>query len=242
MAETETLFGGTATQDRPQRLEDRVYTGLLDDIRLGKFTLGQRLPSESDLATQYGCSRPVIRTALAKLRENGLIVSRQGAGSFVSSANVDHGSGFGALESIDDIASYFAFRKTIEAESAARAAIRARPEDIDRLRALLKTMDRQVDSGMATVESDIEFHRSIAKLSDNRFLLETIEMLQPSWMFIGRFVRSLGSTGYRVGKLDMISEHRAIVDALARGDAAGARAAMILHIDGSERRVFKGET
>lgn len=230
-----------ATDRRADRLEDRVYMRLLDAIRLGEFKLGQRLPSETDLAGTYGCSRPVIRSALAKLRENGLIVSRQGAGSFVSSGQPATGTGYAPLESIDDIAAFFRFRKMIEGQIVASAASRARPRDIAALNALIAKMDEEAAGGMATVESDIQFHVSLAKLSDNRFLLETVEMLRPHWLFIGRFVRSLGRTGYRIGKRDMNIEHRAIVAALEAGDPKTAEAAMIAHIDGSERRVFKGE-
>lgn len=232
---------GREFEARGARLEERVYTGLLDDIRLGKFTLGQRLPSESDLAGEYGCSRPVIRSALAKLRESGLIVSRQGAGSFVTSGHPETGSGFASLDSIDDISVYFSFRRIIESHTVQLAAEKVRPADIEALRALVGKMQTLADNGVTTVESDIEFHHAIARLSDNRFLIETVTMLRPHWLFIGKFVRTLGRTGYRIGKRDMTSEHMAIVDALGVGDVAAARKAMIAHIDGSERRVFKGE-
>ncbi|WP_172971407.1 FCD domain-containing protein [Palleronia sp. THAF1] len=66
-------------------------------------------------------------------------------------------------------------------------------------------------------------------------------MLKSSWLFVGRFVRSLGRTGYRLGGQNMNAEHRAILAALEARDPKAARAAMIAHIDGSERRVFKGE-
>ena len=67
-----------------ERLENQVHARLLDAIRLGDYSLGQKLPSEHELAAEYGVSRPVIRAALARLREDGLIVSRRGAGSFLS--------------------------------------------------------------------------------------------------------------------------------------------------------------
>lgn len=225
---------------RKSRLEDRVYSGLLDDIRLGAFRLGQRLPSEADLAAQYGCSRPVIRAALAKLRESGLIVSRQGAGSFVSSGHPDEKSGFAPLHSIDDIAEYFRFRRMIEAETVQNAARLAGPGDIASLRGLIDRMDELSDSGASTVDTDIVFHRTIAEMSGSRFLAETMDMLAPNWKFVGRFVTSLSQTGSLSRQRDMNSEHRLIVDAIGSGDAEAARVAMTRHIEGSERRVFKG--
>ncbi len=224
-----------------ERLENQVHARLLDAIRLGDYSLGQKLPSEHELAAEYGVSRPVIRAALARLREDGLIVSRRGAGSFVSSGSPSEGSGYGPLESIDDIACYFLFRKTIEAETVTRAAARIGPEGLAELREIIDETERLIDNGEATIEADVRFHAKIAELSDSRFLVETLRMLRPHWFFIGKFVRSLGQTGYRKGKRDMSAEHRAILAALEAGDAAAARAAMITHIDGSERRVFKGE-
>lgn len=226
---------------RGLRLEERVYTGLLDDIRLGKFTLGQKLPSETQLAKQYECSRPVIRSALAKLRESELIVSRQGSGSYVSSGRPVTGSGYAPLESIDDIAGYFSFRKTIEAAAVQLAVERIKSSDIATLKSLVEKMDQLAMNGEATVEPDIEFHQLIAKLSDNRFLIETLDMLRPNWMFIGKFVRSLSQTGYLKRKHNMNTEHAAIVAALEARDAQAAKKAMIKHIEGSERRVFKGK-
>lgn len=235
-----------ATPKRPEdrtspRLEDNVYSELLRAIRSGEFSLGQRLPSENDLAGQYGVSRPVIRTALARLRDDGLIESRQGAGSFVISGGASEGDGFGPLNSIEDISAYFRFRKMIEAETAAQAAQRVDPGEIAALRSFIREMQERTESEVATIDPDLSFHTKIAELSDNRFLVDTLRMLRPQMKFIGKFVRSLGRTGYRLGKRDMNNEHEAIVAALEAKDADAARAAMVAHIEASERRVFKGE-
>ena len=101
-------------------------------------------------------------------------------------------------------------------------------------------MHRQLQQGDDAVSADIYFHTTIAELSGSRFLIETIDMLRPHWIFVGNFVRSLGITGARKGRR-MTDEHRRIVDAIAARDPAAARRAMLTHIDGSERRVFKGE-
>lgn len=222
------------------RLESQVYRNLFDKIRFGTFGMGQRLPSEVQLCEEFGVSRPVIRAALAKLRDSGLIVSRQGSGSFVNSPVQTTGSGYTPLTSITDIATYFRFRRVIEAASVEQAAERADRSSVARLNALVDEMRSRLSRNEETVQHDISFHTTIAELSDNRFLIETIEMLQPHWIFVGNFVRSLGMTGQRKGKR-MTGEHMAIVEAIGAGDAKAARKAMQVHIDGSERRVFKGE-
>ncbi|SIO31417.1 FadR/GntR family transcriptional regulator [Vannielia litorea] len=234
----DTSGGGEAASSR--RLEGEVYERLLGQIRSGHYTLGGKLPAEKDLSAEHGVSRPVIRAALARLREDGLIVSRQGAGSFVSAGGQGEAGGFAPLQSIDDIAAYIAFRKVLEVESAGLAAERAAPEEIASLEAMLEDMENSVREGTSTIEMDAQFHTRIAELSDNRFLVDTLQMLRAHMFFIGKFVRSLGVTGYRQGKISMGGEHRKIFEAIAAGDAQAARSAMAEHIEASERRVFRG--
>ena len=230
---------GEAAQSR--RLESQVYERLLGQIRSGHYVLGAKLPAEKDLSAEHGVSRPVIRAALARLREDGLIVSRQGAGSFISGGGDHTGAGYAPLQSIDDIAAYIGFRKMLEVESAGLAAQKVTPEEVAALEAMLEDMEASVREGTSTIDMDARFHVRIAELSDNRFILDTLRMLRPQMFFIGKFVRSLGSTGYREGKVSMGNEHRRIFDAIAAGDARAARSAMAEHIEASERRVFKGE-
>lgn len=226
--------------DAGNRLEEQVYRQLLDKIRFGTFAWGDRLPSENELAEEYGVSRPVVRAALAKLRDSGLIVSRRGAGSFVNSGNVSEQNGYSPLKSIEDIACFFRFRKTIEIEAAELAARNAGAVGVERLRGIVVDAKGRLDQGEAAVELDIKFHATVAELSGSRFLIETIEMLQPQWRFVGNFVRSLGMFRQRTGE-HMTTEHLQLVEAIATGDGPTARNVMTMHINESERRVFKGE-
>src|SRR5690606_8438842 len=66
-----------------QKFSDQIYEQILRGIVNGEMTEGQRLPSEQSLANAYGVSRPVVREALARLRADGIIVSRHGSGSYV---------------------------------------------------------------------------------------------------------------------------------------------------------------
>ena len=236
------------TEKKPPRgrainepLERQVYDGILARILTGDYKLGEKLPSENVLAKEYSVSRPVLRTALSRLRDDRLLVSRQGAGSFVGGGGIDDERGFTPLQGIEDIASYISFRKLIEAEAAARAATNANAQALSELRAILEELDGAIDAGNATLDLDQQFHFRIAELSDNRFLVETLKMLRPYMYFVGTFLRSLGSTGYLRGKRSMTSEHYKILDAIEAKDADAARKAVIEHFDASERRVFKGE-
>lgn len=228
---------GTRAKDR---LEIQVYKQLRDKIRFGTYAIGQRLPSENELSEEHGVSRPVVRAALAKLRDSGLIVSRQGAGSFVNDGPQTDRSGFTALGSISDIAAFFDYRRLIEARAAELAARNADATGIARLRQVLTEIEQRLGRGEDAVTTDFTFHTTIADLSDSRFLAETVGMLRPHWIFVGNFLRSLDASGDRTGRR-MNDEHKAIVEAIAASDPAAARIAMMTHIDGSERRVFKGK-
>ena len=89
------------------RLEIQVYKALLDKIRFGTYAMGQKLPTENELSEEHGVSRPVVRAALSKLRDSGLIVSRRGAGSFVNSGVPTSAGGYTPLASISDIAEFY---------------------------------------------------------------------------------------------------------------------------------------
>ena len=223
------------------RLDDRIYQALLGRIHSGTYGLGERLPPENDLADEFDVSRPVIRAALARLREAGLVVSRKGSGSFVSSGDSHTSGGFTALSSIEDIAGYFAFRRTIEAEAASLAATRPDKALIAQMHAALSGMDDEIEAGLATVEHDMRFHSLVARMSGNRYLYESLQLLRPHMIFMGRFVRSLSPSGYVRGKMSMRDEHHRIVAAIEAADPAAARARMEDHIRASELRIFEGE-
>ena len=74
----------TPPAGRQRSLSDVAYEQILADIMDGVFAENARLPAEGALAERFGISRPVVREALARLRDDGLIVSRQGSGSYVT--------------------------------------------------------------------------------------------------------------------------------------------------------------
>src|ERR1700676_3581091 len=93
---------------------DQLYERLASLIGGGDFTEGSRLPAESELARRFDVSRPMVREVLSRLRENGFIVSRKGAGSFVQRQGghaADHsGLGFAPISSLAQIRQCYDFR------------------------------------------------------------------------------------------------------------------------------------
>jgi DNA-binding transcriptional MocR family regulator len=72
----------TSPIERP-RLSDTIYGQLLDEIMAGRFSAGDRLPTENQLAQRFSVSRPVVREALQRLQTDGVVIARQGSGTYV---------------------------------------------------------------------------------------------------------------------------------------------------------------
>src|SRR4029078_13247554 len=68
--------------ERP-RLSETIYGHLLDEIMAGLFSTGDRLPTENQLAQRFSVSRPVVREALQRLQTDGVVIARQGSGTYV---------------------------------------------------------------------------------------------------------------------------------------------------------------
>ena len=71
----------------PRLLWQQVYDDLIGDIRAGALAVDDRLPSELDLAEQYGVSRDVIRRAKEELAGEGWLIVLHGRGTFVAHPN-----------------------------------------------------------------------------------------------------------------------------------------------------------
>src|SRR5581483_9376653 len=68
------------------RIYEQIVLQLQQEILSGQISPGARLPTERDLAVQFGVSRASIREALSVLQSRGLVESRQGGGTIVSSS------------------------------------------------------------------------------------------------------------------------------------------------------------
>jgi GntR family transcriptional regulator len=75
---------GRISHRAPRLLWQQVYDDLISDIRSGTLAVDDRLPSELDLAEQYGVSRDVIRRAKEELAGEGWLIVLHGRGTFVA--------------------------------------------------------------------------------------------------------------------------------------------------------------
>jgi GntR family transcriptional regulator, transcriptional repressor for pyruvate dehydrogenase complex len=226
---------------RDLKLSDHVYERIFELIVNGEFAEHARLPAETELARRFNASRPVIRAALARLRDDGVIVSRQGSGSYVKRRPDNAVLRFVPVSSIADIQRCFEFRAGLEGAAAALAAERRDDDDLGNIKAALDELGDCIRTGRLGVEADERFHLAVAEATHNHFHVSVQRSLQPHIAFGMNLARNL-SLLRPATRLEIVQdEHVAIVDAIERRDAPAARAAMETHIENARHRVFEGQ-
>lgn len=220
-------------------LSETVYRAMHSRITRGDYAANEKLPAETELAQQFGVSRPVLRTALERLRTEGLISSRQGAGNFVRLGR-ESPLGFARVETIADIQRCYEFRLTIEVEGAGLAALRRNDAILSEMSASLDLLADATGSRTHREDADFAFHVAVAGGSNNSYFVETLKALREH-IHVGMKLHgeSLMSDGPSALEA-VLAEHRAIAEAIADGDAGAARAAMRRHITHSQDRLFGG--
>lgn len=223
---------------RQRRLSDDIVERLEALILEGSLKSGERLPPERALAEQFGVSRPSLREAIQKLVARGLLVSRQGGGTYVAESL---GSTFSdpllqLLETSEEAQrDLLEFRHTLEGACAYYAAQRATPMDHQRLReafAALQACYAQPPASDRAEEglADARFHLAIAEASHNAVLLHTIKGLFD--LLKRNVVTNIGGMYAQRGETrDMLMrQHRELFEAIIEGRAEEARQIASRHI------------
>ncbi|ODN71015.1 FadR/GntR family transcriptional regulator [Methylobrevis pamukkalensis] len=228
-------------RSKSRRLVDRVYDMLTTRIRNGEFAPDSKLPGEHDLAAMFGVSRPIVRDALGRLREEGVIHSRQGAGSFVRAhkSNAPSTLGFAPVETIADIQRCYEFRMTIEPDAAFYAARRRDDEALARILDALNQLQDATRHRLHREDADFSFHKAITEASNNHYYLSSIEALRQH-ISVGMHLHGLSLMGPRLQLEKVFEEHKAIYDAILEERPGDARDAMRRHLEGSRDRLFEG--
>lgn len=223
----------------PANLTAELVRRLAAEIRAGRLRPGDRLPTEQALMRQAGVSRTVVREAVAALRAEGLVLTRQGVGAFVADpaargqVRIDPGE----MRSLNDVLQVIELRIAIETEAAGLAAERRDAAALERITQAAAVFDRAVDAGESAVAQDLEFHRAIFAATGNSFFPRFLEFLGP--MLIPRqtvrpyMEEPAARTAYLVRVRE---EHARIAAAIAAGQAAAARSAMRRHLTASRDR------
>ncbi len=219
---------------RGYALADQVYERILSRIVDGTHPVNARLPSEAAQADGLGVSRPVLRQALKRLRDDGVIVSRQGSGSYVIERPDRAMLTFAPVGSIADIRRTFEFRAVIEGEAAALAAERRSEPDLTAIAGAMTALEDAIRTGALGSEEDGAFHLAICAATGNHYFPSVLASMQPQVLAGMNLARSLSMTRPAARLTLLQDEHRKILSALEAGDPAAARAAMRGHIENAQ--------
>jgi DNA-binding FadR family transcriptional regulator len=229
-----------ATGQQRVALSDFVYHKLFNKIAGGEYVVHQRLPSEHEICQVYSVSRPIVRAALDRLRNDGLIYSRQGSGSFIRVGTTQPVVGFGPVGTIGDIQRCYEFRIGCEGEAAFYAARRANADAIAEIKASMGPLIKGARRFSYEDSADFQFHLAIARASNNQYHVQALQALEDH-ISIGMKVGGACLNGSDRAIDLVIEEHEAIICAIVERDAEKAREAMRQHVIKSQSRSFEGK-
>ncbi|MGB3456722.1 MAG: FadR/GntR family transcriptional regulator [Litorimonas sp.] len=207
-----------------QRLYHTIANKILELIDSGVFPPGSRLPGERDLAEKFGVSRVAVREAEIALQAQGRIEIKVGSGAYVLDGSQRTLTGLPKVGPFELTEA----RALFEAEAAALAAPIITDKAIEELEAYIAIMSGKVVSDMSADEADAEFHRTIARATNNHaimFVIDSMWEMRTEAAQLQKVYRNVcdKDSSHRE------DEHDAIVDALRNRDSGAARKAMRAH-------------
>ncbi len=208
----------------------KLYRHIVDnvsaDIAAGRLALGQKLPSERELADKFQVSRPTVREAMLALEIRGLVEARHGSGVYVTQALPTEASNAGPNVSAFEL---LEARSLVEGEAAALAAAVLTDADIAALEEILLQMERENETETGDEYADRLFHLKIAESSRNPAIVSAVGHL---WELrhTSTLVEHTLDRARRNGLKPRVNEHRSILAALRARDPDLARKAMRGHL------------
>lgn len=216
-------------------LGSHVEEELMNYILSEPVEIGNKIPNEFELAEKFGVGRSTIREAVKGLVTRGILEVRRGAGTYVISTSTLEEDPLGltklgdryklALELLD-------VRMMLEPDIAVMACRNITEEEKVELNLLCGQVEELYISGKNHADKDVEFHTHIAKCSRNR----VVEILIP---IIDTAVLTFVNLTHRQLMKETLETHRAITDSIIKGDAVGAKAAMIMHLNYNRQRILQ---
>jgi DNA-binding FadR family transcriptional regulator len=224
----------------PRGLSNEVAARLTDDIFSGKLSPGARLPTEQEMIAAMGVSRTVIREAVAALRADKLVVTRQGVGAFVAETirrpfRVE----FDEKSPLHEVLNVMELRTGVEVEAAGLAAERASPAQVKKIAERYAAIQSAIERGKNAVDQDFAFHCAIADATGNPQFKRFLE-------YLGRFIiprRTVWGASAPPSRRTYLQlfqrEHEQILQAIENRAPAHARTAMQRHLLNSRNRYEK---
>jgi GntR family transcriptional repressor for pyruvate dehydrogenase complex len=218
---------------RPQRLPEIVANRIQDALIDAGLVVGAQLPTEPQLAEQYGVSRTVVREAARILEQRGLVDIRSGRGMTVLGVN---GAPIARHYALMLKTSPYAFdqlmdaRLLVEVPLTGLAAEHRTEEDLAEMRASLANVRAHRDSPSVCINEDLHFHALVGRASGNPamslFVDPVNECLRESYEPDFAYMARLDAT---------LDEHDAIFAAIADSDSVRASELARVHLERVKR-------
>lgn len=230
-------MSSSPTINNPPRLQGQVHL-LLDYIDQQGLRPGDRLAPERELAKKLGISRPTLREAIQVLQVQGRLAVKHGIGVFLlddESAGKIRDSLKAAQHNIEEL---FQMREILEAPAVEWAAERRTEDQLKAMKAAAKALNDVIAQSPIDFDRvrllDMEFHLTIVKSAQNRFLNQTLGTLQEV------MYKSMDNTLKLPGRIESSEhEHGVILDAIEKQDPITARLMIIQHIHNARDAWFK---
>ncbi|OEU54090.1 MAG: hypothetical protein BA862_10485 [Desulfobulbaceae bacterium S3730MH12] len=219
-----------------------VYAQIIKEIKSGQYGLGDKLPSEMEIADQAGVSRASVREALSALRLIGVIETKKGNGTYVKSnkfafetedaAIFDHGANtFEILEA----------RKVVEPVIAKLALEMIDKQHLEQIKVAIEAMEAEAGKNDfdSYHQANKRFHNAIAEATRNRSLINYVRSLQTVFIDsdFGAELRRRYLTEKAYVK-DAIATHWEIYEAFVAGDEKLLDEAWKRHNEGVEKQLL----
>lgn len=189
---------------------EATLEALQNEITSGRWPVGEKIPSESALTKELGISRASLREAVRALVHAGMLRSKQGDGTYVTSRDATD-SMFSRKISTADNNDIIEVRRGLDIVAVKLAASRRTPEDLAKLSAHLQARANAAEAGnnQEFIKADLAFHRAIVDASHNALLIDIYD----------RFAKSLaesinGSQCMLVSQIGLDPFHQQVFDAL----------------------------
>lgn len=222
-----------------RQLTTAVVERITAEIASGSLAPSARLPTEQEMMLAFGVSRTVVREAVAALKADGLVVTRQGSGAFVAAdaSQRPFRLNRNGTRSLPQILEILELRRAVEVEAAGLAARRGTPAAHRRIQQALKRFEKAVDRGEAAIQEDFALHRAIAEATGNPQFARFLEFLG-GYIIPRQSVRvgGMSASDHSIYLSRLVTEHERICSAICERRASDASTAMREHLTRSSER------
>lgn len=195
---------------------DAVVRQIRELIASCGLTVGDSLPTERELCTQFNASRNTVREAMRILKAYGMVDVRPKVGATITDNRMSRAFELFSFDTLEvsrkTFADVQAFRDLLEVGSVDHLLERLSEEDLDEIRHINARLVDISDLDAAS-EIDFQFHTRIISILDNKAMLDVYNVMKP---IILRIMQK-GKTR-RTFETDTYAEHEGIIDALAARD------------------------